>query len=149
MNYGRLVAAALAGTVVDGLYGILVYGTLLSGEFARYPAVYRPNTAPPVYLATMFAGIFVAMLFAAAIYAKGYEGRGPGAAEGARFGALAGLLVATFLCSVNYGTLNIGRRLTGLAWIAGVVEWMLVGAAIGIVYRPSASAGATRRPAGV
>ena len=149
MNYGRLVAAALAGTVVDAFYGILVYGMLLSGEFARFPAVYRPSTAPPVYLATMFVGVFVAMLFATAIYAKGYEGKGPGAAEGARFGIMAGLFVATFLCSVNYGTLNIGRRLTGLAWIAGVIEWTLVGAAIGAVYRPIASGAASRRTTAV
>lgn len=145
MNYTRLVLAALAATVVDAIYGVVVYGMLLTHEFARFPAVYRPPTAPPVYLATMFVGIFVSMLFATAIYSKGYEGRGSGAAEGVRFGLMAGLFVATYLSSVNYGTLNIGRRLTGLAWVAGVIEFVLLGAAIGSVYRPAAGA-AARRP---
>lgn len=143
MNYGRLVAAAAAGTVVDAVYGFLVYGILLTPEFARYPAVYRPPTASPLYVATMFAGVFVAMLFATAIYAKGYEGKGPGAAEGMRFGLLAGLVVATYMGAVEYGMLNIGRRVTAFAAVAGIVQWMLVGTAIGAIYKP---AGAPARP---
>jgi hypothetical protein len=148
MNYGRLVAAAAAGTLVDAVYGFLVYGILLTPVFARYPAVYRPATAPPVYMAIMFAGIFVAMLFATAIYAKGYEGRGSGVAEGARFGLLIGLFAATYLGAVNYGTLNIGRRLAAFAGIAGIVEWIAVGITVGAVYKPS-GVGVARPPAPV
>ena len=134
MNYGRLVAAALAGTVVDAIYGFLVYGMLLAGEFGRYPYVYRPNNAPPIYLMTMFAGIFVAMLAAVVIYSKGVEATG-GAAEGARFGALLGVFVAVLLASISYGTLNIGRKLTAMMAAAGLVEWILVGTVIGAIYR--------------
>ena len=36
MNYGRLAIAAVAATVVDGVYGFVVYGHILGGEFARY-----------------------------------------------------------------------------------------------------------------
>src|SRR5207253_1724257 len=92
MNYGRLVAAALAGTVVDAVYGFLVYGMLLAGQFGRYPNVYRPPDASPVFLMCMFCGIFVAMLAAVAIYSKGIESKG-GAAEGMRFGALLGVFL--------------------------------------------------------
>jgi len=134
MNYGRLVAAALAGTVVDAVYGFLVYGMLLTPEFGRYPNVYRPGDAPPVYLMTMFAGIFVAMLAAVVIYSKGIESNG-GVAEGVRFGALLGVFVGVLLSSISYGTLNIGRKLTAMMAVAGVVEWILVGTAIGAVYR--------------
>ena len=145
MNYGRLVAAAAAGTIVDAVYGVLVYGMLLSPQFAYYPAVYRPADAPPIYLASMFAGIFVAAIFAAIIYAKGYEGKTSAISEGARFGLLIGLFAATLLSSVNYGTLNVGRRLMAYAWVAGVIEWTLVGAAIGLVYRPSSAGRAAAR----
>jgi len=134
MNYGRLVAAALAGTVVDAVYGFLIYGMLLAGEFGRYPAVYRPNDAPPVFLMTMFAGIFVAMLAAVVIYSKGIESTG-GAAEGVRFGALLGVFVGILFSSISYGTLNIGRKLTAMMAVAGIVEWILVGTVIGVVYR--------------
>lgn len=144
MNYGRLVAAALAGTVVDAVYGFLVYGMLLAGEFGRYPAVYRPNDAPPVFLMCMFSGIFVAILVAVVIYSKGIESKG-GAAEGLRFGALIGVFVGVLFSSISYGTLNIGRKLTAMMAAAGVVEWILVGTIIGVVYRveraPRAGAG--------
>jgi hypothetical protein len=134
MNYGRLVAAALAGTVVDAVYGFLVYGMLLAGEFGRYPDVYRPKDASPMFLLCMFCGIFVAMLVAVAIYSKGIESSG-GAAEGVRFGALLGVFVGVLFASISYGTLNIGRKLTGMMAVAGIVEWLLVGTVIGAVYR--------------
>ena len=134
MTYGRLVAAALAATVVDAVYGFLVYGMLLSSEFGRYPGVYRPNDAPPVFLMTMFAGIFVAMLGAVVIYSKGIESNG-GAAEGVRFGALLGVFLGVLFASISYGTLNIGRKLTAMMAVAGIVEWTLVGTVIGAVYR--------------
>jgi hypothetical protein len=134
MNYGRLVAAALAGTVIDAVYGFLVYGMLLAGEFGRYPNVYRSTDAPPVFLICMFCGIFVAMLVAVVIYSKGIESKG-GAAEGMRFGALIGVFVGVLFSSISYGTLNIGRKLTAMMAAAGVVEWILVGTVIGAVYR--------------
>ncbi len=133
MNYGRLVAAAVAGTVVDAIYGFLVYGMLLAGEFGRYPNVYRPNDAAPVFLMCMFCGIFVAMLFAVVIYSKGLEVGGAG--EGLRFGALLGVFLGSLFASVSYGTLNIGRKLAGLMAVAGLFEWIIVGTVIGAVYR--------------
>ena len=45
MNYGRLVLAAVVATIVDACYGFVVYGMLLTGEFARTPGVYRPMDA--------------------------------------------------------------------------------------------------------
>jgi hypothetical protein len=134
MNYGRLVAAALAGTLVDVVYGFLVFGTLLAGEYGRYPDVYRPKDASPVFLMCMFCGIFVAMLAAVVIYSKGIESKG-GAAEGMRFGALIGVFVGVLFPSISYGTLNIGRKLTAMMAAAELVEWILVGTVIGAVYR--------------
>src|SRR5204863_45390 len=43
MNYGRLVLAALVATIVDAVYGIVVWGMVLNGEFSRYPDIYRPD----------------------------------------------------------------------------------------------------------
>ena len=132
MNVPRIVLAAVAATIVDAVYGFAVYGTLLAGEFGRSPEVYRPNDASMAYLPLMFAGIFVAMCVVACIYAKGYEG-GSGVAEGVRFGLMFGLFAAFFFASVNYGTLNIGRKLALEMAAAGFVEWTLAGIAIGLV----------------
>jgi hypothetical protein len=140
MNYGRLVAAAVAGTIADAVYGFLVYGMLLTNMFGAFPSVYRAKDVQPAYLPLMFLAIFVAMLAASAIYAKGYEGKGPAVGEGMRFGILFGIFSGALFGGVSYATLNIGRRLAVSMAGAGVVEWILVGTAIGAVYRPALSA---------
>ena len=145
MNYARLAAAAAAAWIVDGLYGFVVYGNLMADEFALYPGVFRPLEAMNAKMPFLFAGLLLAMLVAAYIYAKGYEG-GAGFPEGARFGAFIGLFVAGLTVG-NYAVFNIGSRLAGAMILAGLVEWTIVGIVIGLVYRPAPSA--SRRVAGV
>jgi hypothetical protein len=135
MNYARLALAAVAATVFDACYGFLVYGVLLAPEFARYPGVYRSNEAGQAYLPLMFVGVLIAIVAVAIIYAKGYEG-GSGLAEGARFGLLLGVFVVFAFASVNYATLNVGRRLAVMVAAAAFFEWLVVGMVIGLVYKP-------------
>jgi hypothetical protein len=143
MNYGRLVSAALAATVADIVYGFLIYGMLIASEFEKYPNVYRSAADGPAYLPAMFAGIFVAMIAVAAIYAKGYEG-GSGLSEGARFGLLFGFFGGVFYGSVNYGVLIINKRLALMLATAGFFEFLIVGTVIGLVYQPDAAAAGRR-----
>jgi hypothetical protein len=142
MNIPRLALAAVVATIVDACYGFTVYGMLLAGNFGQYPGVYRSDAAGQAYLPLMFVGLFVAIVVATMMYAKGYEG-GSGAAEGLRFGLMLGLFVFFAFGGVNYGVLNIGRRLALYAGVAGFIEWTLIGLVIGLVYKPSQSA-ATR-----
>jgi len=137
MNYARLVLAAVAATVFDAVYGFLVYGMLLAPEFARHPGVYRSNEAGQALLPLMFGGVFIAIVAAVIIYAKGYEG-GSGVAEGVRFGFLLGVFVVFAFVGVNYAVLIIGRKLAVMAAAAGFVEWLGVGTVIGLVYKPAA-----------
>jgi len=144
MNYTRIVAAAVVATVVDAVYGFLVWGMALNGEFSRYPDVFRPDDTSA--LPWMFAGVFVGMLFATWIFAKGHEG-GSGLREGLAFGIVMGLFMGAYLAGVNYGILNIGKKMA-LTFAGGWFgEWVLVGLAIGVVYRPAAAA--STRAAGV
>jgi hypothetical protein len=139
MNYGRLALAAVAATVVDGIYGFVVYGNIIGGEFAKYPAIYRSSATQTAYLPLMFVGLLFAMLVATYMYAKGYEG-GSGVQEGMRFGVLMGLLVVGYVASVDYATMNIGKRMAAYFALANLVEWIVVGVTIGLVYKkPPAS----------
>jgi hypothetical protein len=146
MNFGRLVAAAVAATVWDAIYGFCVYGILLAPQFAKYPNVYRSNEAGMAFLPMMFAGIFVAMVVATMIYSKGYEG-GSGVAEGARFGFLLAVFIVCVFVGVNYATLNISRRITAMLAAAGFFEWLVAGMVIGLVYK--GDAGTSRKRAAV
>ena len=139
MNFARIVAAGVAATVWDAIYGFCVYGILLAPEFEKYSHVYRSNEIGQSYLPVMFAGILVAMIAAAFIYAKGYEG-GSGISEGARFGFLLAVFVVCVFTGVNYATLNIGRKITAMLAAAGFFEWLIAGVVIGLVYKSDAGA---------
>ena len=144
MNYSRLVLAAVAATVVDAVCGIVVWGMLLDPELARYPEIFRRGDMSGFPL--MFVGILVAMLVASWIYAKGYEG-GSALSEGLKFGVTLGLLMAFYIAATHYGTMRIGKKLA-LTYLGGQFgEFLLAGLAIGLVYRPAASA--AKRAAGV
>jgi len=150
MNYSRLALTVAAAVVVDFVYGFVVYGNLLTGEFERYPAIFRPMDVQMAYMPYLAAGIVLTMIAASVMYAKGYEGRGGGVAEGIRFGLWVGLFVVGYAVVISYATMNIGRKLTGLMAIAGLAEWAVVGATIGAVYKASAAGSAsTARSAGV
>jgi hypothetical protein len=136
MNYGRVASAAVAATVADAVYGFLVYGTLLAGDFEKYPAVFRSAQSGQAYLPLMFACLFVAIFAATVIYAKGYEG-GSGVTEGVRFGIVLGVLVTSVFAGVNYAILEIGRRLAVYLAAAGFFEWAMIGIVIGLVYKPA------------
>ena len=145
MNYTRILIAAVVATVVDAVYGLTVWANVLHGEFARYPEIYRGGGDTSGFV-IMFAGIFAAMLVASYIYAKGYEG-GSAAAEGLKFGIVLALLMAIYIASTDYGTLRIGKKMM-LTLLGGQFgEFLLVGLAIGLVYRPAAAA--AKRAAGV
>jgi len=146
MNYTRLLLAAVAATIVDAVYGFIVYGNVLTAEFARYPGVFRPAESQAPYMGYLFCGIFIAMLAATFIYAKGYEG-GQAVMEGLRFGLAVGVLEVGYDFMVGYAITNTGRRITAMMSIASLVEWMIVGVVIGLVYK--AAVPAARRSVGV
>ena len=146
MNFARIALAAVVATVVDAVFGVVVYGNLLTAEFGQYPNVYRPMDTQMAYMPALFGGIFIAMIGAAAIYAKGYEG-GNGLKEGFRFGLLIALVTMGYAAIVGYSMTNIGRNLGLLMAAAVFVEWVVAGVVIGLMYKPAATAG--RRATGV
>ena len=143
MNYGRVAVAALAGWIVDGVYGFVVYGNLMTGQFMSYPGVFRPTAAANANLPIMFVGILLGMFVAAYVYAKGYDG-GSGVAEGLRFGSCIGVFVIGYGVVVNWAMMNFGRKLALSMSAASLVEWILVGVTIGLVYQPAASSKGAR-----
>jgi hypothetical protein len=143
MNLPRIAIAALVAWIVDSVYGYAVYGMALAGQFAQFPGVYRPMAAVNANLPLMFAGTLVAMFVAAYIFAKGYEGRG-GLEEGLRFGVLLAVFLVGYVLIGEYATMNLGRRFSAYMAAAGVVEWILVGITMGLVYAPAAAGKAVR-----
>jgi hypothetical protein len=138
VNLIRLFLAALAAFVVYFAFGFLTFGMLpaLKSEFLKYPAIYRSQEAIKSVMPIGMAAMFVAMLALTWIYSLLYKG-GSGLIEGARFGVLIGLFCVCSFVIHNYVNLNIGGRLTIAQSLAYFVEWVVVGIAIGLVYRPA------------
>jgi hypothetical protein len=144
MNSKRAALAVLAAWIVDGVYGFIVYGNLMKDEFAKYPGIFRPmDGGQMTFMPYLFLGTLIAIAVATYMYTKGYEG-GSGLAEGARFGLAIGILVGGYGSIIGYATMNVGRRFTGAMFLAGLIEWMIAGIVIGLVYKPLPGAKTTR-----
>ena len=143
MNYGRLALTAVVATVVDMVYGFAVYGVAMASQFASYPGIFRPMDTITGNIPLMVLGTLVGMSAVVYVYAKGYEG-GSGVQEGMRFGLLVAVLMIGYVGVGNYVVMNIGRRLAASMAIAGLFEWIIVGAAIGAVYKQAAGSMSSR-----
>jgi hypothetical protein len=140
MNYGRIFLAAVAAFVVFFIYGFLVHGLLIAKDYTPYPeGVYRAGEAARSHMPIGLAGIFVAILVFAAIYAVGYEA-GRGLWNGARLGLLFGIFMAGAFAAVNYATVNISGKLALEIAISEPIEWTMVGIMVGLIYRPGVAA---------
>jgi hypothetical protein len=139
MNPLRIFLAALAAFVAYMAFGGVVFALVpaLKTEFLKYPAVYRDQNGQMSHMPVGMAGMFVAMLALAVLYALLCQG-GSGLVEGLRFGALIGVFALGSFVLHNYVNLNIGWRITAQQGTMYFIEWLIVGVVIGLIYRPAA-----------
>jgi hypothetical protein len=141
MNFTRIALAAVSGFVAYFILGGLAFGLFpsLRNEFLKYPAIYRSQDAMKSVMPGGMAAMFVGIAMLAVLYAMLYRGRS-GLAEGARSGAIFGMLIGVFaICAFvvhNYVNLQIGLKLTAQQAVAYFVEWVVTGMVIGLIYRP-------------
>jgi len=141
MNFSRIVLAALGGFVTYFVLGGLSFALFprMRTEFLKYPAVYRSQEGQMSHMPGGTVGMFVSILALAVIYAMLYQGQSS-VAEGARLGAMFGVLIGIFSVGSfvlhNYVNLNIGSALTLQQAVAYFVEWTVTGIVIGVIYRP-------------
>jgi len=135
MNYLRLLLAALAATIAFFIYGFVVHGWLIAKDYIPYPeGVYRAGDAAQSHMPFGLAGLFVAIIVFAIIYAK--SDCTAGARSGAQLGFLFGVFMAGAFVAVNYATLNISGKLASELAVSELVEWTLVGTVVGLIYKP-------------
>jgi hypothetical protein len=136
VNYLRIGIAALAALVAYMATGALIFGALpaLKREFARYPAVFRPQSGQMSHLPLGLVGMLIAMAALTVLYARFWRA---GVLQGAAFGILVGLFALGAFVLHNYVNLNIGARLTAYSAVAYLIEWTIAGIVIGSIYRPA------------
>jgi hypothetical protein len=137
MNLARIALTAFGGLVGYFALGFLMFAALptMKSEFAKYPAVYRPEEAMKSVMPLGMGAIFLEMVVLAVLYAMTYRG-GSGLAAGAAFGALIGVFAVCAFVVHNYVNLNIGSRLTMQQGVAYFIQWLATGIVMGLLYRP-------------
>lgn len=138
VNYARIALAFLGATVAYFVCGFIMFGALpaMKSEFMKYPNVYRSQDAMMKAMPYNVVAILISIVVVVVLYARIYPAGG-GIASGIYLGVLIGIFsVCTFVLH-NYATLNIGVTLTLYEGITYFVQWVIVGAAIGLIYKPS------------
>ncbi|HTA85076.1 MAG TPA: hypothetical protein VK729_02330 [Silvibacterium sp.] len=146
MNLVRIALASLGAAVAYFVYGFAMFAAWpsMKTEFKKYPNVYRTEESMMKVMPYGMVGILVSIVVIAILYAKIYAvtagavpGPVAGLASGACLGTLIGLFVVGMFVIHNYVNLNIGLKLTVYQGIAYFFQWLIVGAVIGLIYKPA------------
>jgi hypothetical protein len=138
MSYARIALASLGAMVAYLVYGFAMFAAWpsLQTEFLKYPNVYRPKDQMMKVMPYGMIAILVAIVVVAILHAK-IHAAGSGVVSGIYLGALIGLFSVCTFAIHNYINLNIGLTLTIYQSIAYFIQWIIVGAAIGLIYKPA------------
>ncbi|HTQ97005.1 MAG TPA: hypothetical protein VMH89_09365 [Candidatus Acidoferrum sp.] len=138
MNYTRIAFAFLGATVAYFAFGFALFGALpgMKAEFKKYPNVYRSDESMMKAMPYNMVAILLSIVVAAILYAKIYPAGGS-IASGLCFGALMGIFAVCTFVVHNYATLNIGPTLSLYEGITYFIQWLVVGAAISLIYKAS------------
>jgi hypothetical protein len=133
----RIFLAALGAFVAYMVTGGILFAAMpwLKNEFRKYPGVYRDEAGIKKAMPYGMLGMLVAMLALAVLYAH-LPPLAPRLVQGATFGVLIGVYSLGSNVIHNQVNLNIGWALTIQSGIAYFIEWVAVGIAIGLIYRP-------------
>jgi hypothetical protein len=146
MNHVRVAIAAVATWAVSLVVGFVVNNIMLADIYAANQAVMRPEAEMTRVLPIGFVFLLLGFFAFAYMYAKGYEG-GSGLVEGLRFGLCVGILVTGFGLIWQYVLYPINGTMAVTIIIDSLLESMLYGAIVGLIYKPAAHT--VRRPATV
>ncbi len=138
MNYTRIAFAFLGATVAYFACAFALFAALpgMKSEFKKYPNVYRSDESMMKVMPYNVVAILVSIVVAVVLYAKIYPAGGS-IASGLCFGGLLGIFAVCTFVLHNYATLNIGLTLSLYEGITYLIQWLVVGAAIGLIYKPS------------
>ena len=137
MNYSRIALAGLGATVVYFVLGFVLFAlSPLADEYRQFPAVYRTPESMKGVAALGMTGMLLSMVALASLYALTYHDGGAPISQGVRFGLLVGIFALGSFVLHNYVNLNISLRLTVGQGIAYLIQWMIAGIVIALIYHP-------------
>jgi hypothetical protein len=135
MNVNRYLIASLAVFVSAVVFDYVINGVILKDAYEATKSVWRPDMASKTWIFFLIDLIY-AFPFTY-IFVRGYEGKG--IIEGARFGAIVGVLISVPMAYGLYALLPVPYSLAQQWFLYGFIEAVLLGLVAAAVYRPKTS----------
>ncbi len=140
MDKKKFIIAFVVVFVLLEIMGYLINNVFLMSTYEANKAAFRPMQDIMSKMWIMYITDIIWAFFFVFFFVKGYENKGLG--EGIRFGVYMGL----FFCLVNaysaYVVYPVQYSLTFLSFVYGLIEMIILGIAISLIYKPSPAAAA-------
>jgi hypothetical protein len=133
----RFVLAFVAAYIFIFAWGWLLHGVVLKDVYAEAASLLRPRNEMNSLFHWILLGQALIIFSFIAIYACGFAGGGVSA--GVRLGLLMELAAIGFRMAV-YATQPFPAKLLILSSVSGLIEMSVVGAIVGGIYKPKATA---------
>ncbi len=137
MNTKLWALASLAVLMVMFVLEGLIHGVLLADLYKQTAQLWRPDADMQSLMWLMWVGYLIFAPIFVFIYIKGYEPNKSGVGQGLRYGLLIGFLIAAPESLGWYAVLPIPAALAFYWFVAGLVEHVAAGMAVGLVYKQS------------
>jgi hypothetical protein len=136
MNPKRYAGAAAAVVGIQFVLDFIVHGVLLKDSYQATASLWRPMAEMQGLMWTMWVLYLLCGLVLPYLYSKGYEpGKGV-IGQGLRFGVAIGLLLASGMSLGTYFMIPLPRSMAVAWFVAGMVQYAVIGMAIALIHRP-------------
>ena len=126
----KLWLGALAVFIVLEILMFLVDGVILSGAYRAIAHEFRPDMSSKMWMFHVMN--VVTAFFFTFIFSKGYEKKG--IMEGVRYGFYIGVWMSVGMALGTDAMITLGRSLTTHLLVYGVIEYMIAGVVVAMVF---------------
>jgi len=117
--------------IVLEILDFLVHGVILAGAYKSIQGVFRPDMNSKMWM--YYVINIVTAFFFTFIFSKGYEKKG--IMEGVRYGFYIGVWMSVGMALGTDAMIKLGRSMTIQWLIYGVIEYIIAGIALAIVFK--------------
>jgi hypothetical protein len=126
----KVLLGCAAVFITVQILDFLFHGVLLASTYASLTSLWRPDMESKMWI--MYVVSLVGSFFFSFIFSKGYESKGIG--EGLRYGFYIGVWMSMGFAYGTYAMIAIPYSLALQWFIFGVIEYMIAGVVIALVF---------------
>ena len=136
MNIKRWLFAFIAASIFMFAFEFVWHGMLMKDSYMEVPALWRDDAAMQSRFPFLLLGQVVIAFFFVAIYSRGFAG------SGVAGGVMLGLLLALMHVGgtlIQFAVQPLTAKIIGLWAAGGLIEFAIIGAIVGAIYKPVAA----------